>query len=157
MKRNGFVLMMIFGLLQACSDKKKMPADILPQPKMQAVMWDLIRGADFLNNYVFFKGDPVDQVAESEKWNRKILAMHKVSKEQFDKSYAYYQQHPMLMKAVMDSIAKIRVEQPVKPPAADSVAKVDTSVKKPKADTMNLRNRLNRMRKLAGEKKVNPL
>lgn len=154
MKRNGFILLMIMGLLQACGDKNKMPPDILPQPKMQAVMWDLIRGADFLNNYVFFKGQPVDQVAESEKWNKKIFEMHKISKEQFDKSYAYYQQHPMLMKAVMDSITKIKVEQPVQPPVTDSVAKSDTSARKLKIDTLSVRNKLNRMRRIVGDRKV---
>jgi|SRR6218665_667958 len=157
MKRKGLILLMAVGLLQACSDKNKMPSDVLPQPKMQAVMWDLMRGADFLNNYVFFKGEPVDQTVESEKWNKKIFQMHKITKQQFDKSYAYYQQHPMLMKTMMDSIARIKVEQPVKPSGADSTAKSDSAAKKLRMDTSGFRNKLNHIRRLTGRRREKAL
>ena len=144
MKRTVLILFCCAALLQACSDKSKLPEGVLPQAKMQAVMWDMIRAADFLNNYVFYRQQNVDKAAESEKWNNKIFQMHKITREQFDASYRYYQQHPPLMKAIMDSIGRIKVELPVTKTPSDT-ARVDTAGRK--IDTSALRNKLRRFRK----------
>ncbi|MET0465504.1 MAG: DUF4296 domain-containing protein [Chitinophagaceae bacterium] len=152
MKRIWFIFLLLTGVVFSCTDKNKLPEGILPQPKMQAVLWDMIRASDFLNNYVFYKDASTDKAAESLKWNEKVFKIHKVTREQFVKSYAYYQQHPQKMKAMMDSIGKIKVEPEVQKAAAVDSLKKDTAVKaadslKKVLDTVKLRRRLDRMRK----------
>lgn len=153
MKKLIVPLLLLVGIL-ACADKNKLPKDVLPQPKMQAVMWDLIRAGDFLNNYVLFRDTGVDKVAESQKWNEKVFRIHNITREQFDKSYAYYRAHPQLMKAVMDSISKIKVEVPPAPVPSPPVLSPD-SLKKRMDSLKQLRkiNRLSRFGKRLPEAK----
>lgn len=152
MKR--YVLIFIPAVfILACSDKNKLPAGVMAGPKMQAVMWDMIRAGDFLNNYVFYKDANIDKTAESQKWNEKIFQMHKITRSEFDISYAYYQQHPQLMKVIMDSISKMKVEQPPAPAGKDifkDAAKNNSdSVKKRNIDSTAWLKKLNRMRNLS--------
>jgi hypothetical protein len=142
----------------ACSDKNKLPKDVLPQPKMQAVMWDMIRAGDFLNNYVFYRDTSVDKIAETRKWNEKIFQIHKITRDQFDKSYAYYRQHPQLMKAVMDSISKTKVEdivtQPTPEPVVPSVQ--DTAAGKRKLDSLKRVRRIGKLNNRLNNKLAEP-
>ena len=57
---------------------------------MQAVLWSMISAGEFLNGYVLNK-DSVDKVAESSKVYGQVFQIHHVTKEEFDKSYFYYQ------------------------------------------------------------------
>lgn len=145
MKKLSFLLVLLAGII-ACSDKNKLPKDVLPQPKMQAVMWDMIRAGDFLNNYVFYRDTSVDKIAESQKWNEKIFQIHHITREQFNKSYDYYQRHPQLMKAVMDSISKIKVEAP--PPAQPAAALLDSAAAKKRLDSLKRVRKINQLNRL---------
>jgi hypothetical protein len=99
-------LSLFFGLflLISCSDKNKIPKDILPQEKMQAVLWSMINAGEFLNGYVL--KDSVDKAAESSKVYGQVFQIHRISKAEFDKSYLYYRQRPELMKTILDSLSK---------------------------------------------------
>jgi uncharacterized protein YcfL len=117
-------------VLIACSGKKKVPEGVLPVPKMQEVLWDMIKAGEFLNNFVIFKDTTINRASESQKWYDKVYEVHKISKEQFDKSYAFYQAHPEMMKEMLDSLAK-------KPaPAATAAVKNNTGL--PDSVTRNL-------------------
>ncbi|RYG47569.1 MAG: DUF4296 domain-containing protein [Chitinophagaceae bacterium] len=145
MKRQLFFLLVLLGLITACSDKNKLPKDVLSHAKMQAVMWDMIRAGDFLNTYVILRDTSVDKIAETQKWNEKIFQIHKITRDQFNNSYRYYQQHPQLMKAVMDSISKTVVE----PPKPQTPSLTRDSIQK-KLDSLKLKKkegRFNRLRK----------
>jgi len=91
-------------LFVSCSDKHKLPGDILPQEKMQAVLWSMINAGEFLNAYVL--KDSVDTLVQRSKVYGQVFQIHHITKSQFDKSYAYYRQHPALMKVVLDSLSK---------------------------------------------------
>lgn len=151
MKKLSFALLLLLAGITACSDKNKLPKDVLPQPKMKAVMWDMIRAGDFLNNYVFYRDTAVDKIAESRKWNEKIFQIHHITREQFNKSYDYYQRHPQLMKTVMDSISKIKVEAPPAPPVT-TFPKDSLAVKK-RLDSLKRVRRINRVPRLGRDKK----
>lgn len=90
----------------ACKGKNRIPADVLPQKRMQAVMWDMMRADHFLTDYVFNKDSGLDKTAESFKYYQQIFAFHKTNTEQFRKSYSFYTNHPNLFKAIMDSLSK---------------------------------------------------
>ena len=109
----------IYGLLVflacACSDKNKLPKGVLHEQQMREILWDMIRAGEFLNAFVINKDSSVNKIAESEKWYNKIYQMHKTSKAEFEKSYAYYSDHPDLMKELLDSLSKRQISlQPLK-------------------------------------------
>ncbi len=103
-----FPLFILFALFvfAACKGKNRIPADVLSQKKMQAVMWDMMRADHFLTDYVFNKDSGVDKTAESFKYYQQIFALHQTNTEQFRKSYSFYTSHPNLFKAIMDSMSK---------------------------------------------------
>ena len=102
----SFLIVTVFLLLQSCANNEKVPDGILPRQKMREVMWDMIRASEFLQNYVFAKDSTIDKVAESQKWNDKIYQIHKTDKATFEKSFAYYKAHPLLMKDMLDTLAR---------------------------------------------------
>jgi hypothetical protein len=89
----------------SCSHKEKIPAGILPPEKMQDVLWSMISAGEFLNYYVLIK-DSIDKVVESTKVYGQVFQVHHITKAQFDKSYAYYREHPALMATMLDSLSK---------------------------------------------------
>jgi hypothetical protein len=101
------LLLFFFTLffITSCSDKNKLPKDILHEEKMREVLWSMISAGEFLNTYVLNK-DSIDKVAESSKIYGQVFQIYHITKEQFDKSYLYYREHPELMKAVLDSLSK---------------------------------------------------
>lgn len=106
-----FFLLAITYFLFSCSDKNKLPKDILPREKMEAVLWDMLRAGEFLDGFVFNKDTAVDKVAESEKWYDKIYQLHSISKEQFKKSFAYYKDNLTVLKPILDSLSKKEMEE----------------------------------------------
>ena len=104
MKKSVFVFLP-FIFLVSCKDKNQIPKDVLPKEKMQEVLWSMINAGEFLNGYILNK-DSVDRVAESSKIYGQVFQVHHITKEEFDKSYSYYREHPELMKVILDSLSK---------------------------------------------------
>lgn len=104
MKGRLLIPLLIFFLL-SCKGKNKIPSGVLPQKKMQAVLWDVMRADQFLSDYVLNKDSSIDKVKESLKYYEEIFTLHKITKEQFQKSFSFYKEHPILLKAIMDSMS----------------------------------------------------
>lgn len=104
----------------SCGSKDKLPKDVLPHDKMMAVMYDLMRSTEFLNTYVFSRDSNINKQSEAQKWHEKVFAMHKISRADFERSYAYYKANPELMRTVMDSLSKKEIQ------AANVVSPVPT-------------------------------
>jgi len=121
-----FITCLLSVLFFACSDSDKLPKDILPEKQMRELMWDMIRTGEFLNGFVTNKDSTVSKKAEIEKWFAKVYLLHKINREVFDKSYAYYKDRPALMKNILDSLAKRQVY--VRPVIRDSSALKDTNI-----------------------------
>jgi hypothetical protein len=102
--RTGLLIIAIL-FFTGCKNKKTVPDTILPQNKMQAVVWDMMRADQFLTDYVLNKDTALKKQTESIKLYQQILAINKVSKEEFERSFNYYKAHPLLLKVIMDSIA----------------------------------------------------
>lgn len=144
------LLSFIFLFVLSCSGKGKVPKGILPPEKMEEVMWDMVSAGEFLTGYVVNKGDSVNRYMESAKVYGKVLQFHKISQEQFDKSYLYYRLHPELMSVMVDSLSKRHIDAednvppPVQPPVAtdketqDTVRNLDSFTRK-MMDTLKTR------------------
>lgn len=125
---------LLFGLICSiffcCTDKNKTPEGVLSEKKMREVIWDMTRTAEFLNGFVFNKDTSLDKIAESEKWYNKVYQLHKTTKEEFERSYSYYQAHPDLMKELLDSLSKKTVPIRAPKPVSDSTVLNDSVTKR---------------------------
>jgi hypothetical protein len=89
----------------SCTEKNKIPKDILSQEKMQVVLWGMISAGEYLDGYVV-KKDSLNRIAETSKIYSQVFQVNGITKESFDKSYSYYREHPDLMKVLLDSLGK---------------------------------------------------
>lgn len=103
--RTGLLILFASLILAGCKSRNKIPGNILPQAKMQAVMWDMIRTDQFLNDFVLNAGSSADRKTESIKLYRQILSIHHISREEFQQSFSFYRSHPALLKIVLDSLS----------------------------------------------------
>ncbi|MGJ7031805.1 DUF4296 domain-containing protein [Niabella hirudinis] len=100
--KQSFPLLILAITLTACGLGR--PKDVLPQDKMQAVLWDIAKGGEFVNGYIYFRHPNLNRAAVNQQVLNQIFALHKISKKEFDKSLEYYQRKPDLFVAMLDSI-----------------------------------------------------
>jgi hypothetical protein len=101
------LILLALVTLFSCSGKKT-PNGVLEPDKMQEVLWDYIRADIFTADYISVDSSK-KLPAENVKLQKAIFAKYKISKEDFYKSYTFYEQHPMMMQTMLDSlIAKKR-------------------------------------------------
>lgn len=93
-------------LLFSCSKKEKIPKDIIQREEMESVLWDLLRGGEFLETYVLSRDTTNLKAAKAQDLYENVFRIHKTDRAVFEKSYTWYQQHPELMKDILDSLNK---------------------------------------------------
>ncbi|MBL0334756.1 MAG: DUF4296 domain-containing protein [Chitinophagaceae bacterium] len=108
---------------------------------MEDVMWDVMRTDQFLTDFVFIKDSSLNKDAVSMGYYQRIFREHAITREEFQTSFKYYQKHPALLKAVMDSIStrpELKPEEIYKPVLADTAMqhKNDTVISAP-GDTVS--------------------
>jgi len=135
MKRN-VVLIFTLVLFAACKDKNSTPTGVLSKKKMQEVVWDMMRADQFLADYVLNKDTSLNKTTESLKYYQEIFALHKISKDQFQHSFSYYQSRPDLLKEIMDSINAPEKVAPITPVQVDApteiaIPQTDTTINNP--------------------------
>ena len=96
----------LFICIWSCRSKEEIPADIIPEAKMEAILWDMIRADQFLTSYVFYKDSSVDQNTHSIRLYQQVLTLHNTDRDDFEKSFSFYKSHPELLKQVLDSLNK---------------------------------------------------
>ena len=117
------ILLALVGSLAACS-KSKLPKDVLEPEKMQAVYWDYLRADIFANEHVRLDSSK-NLALENAKLQLQVFQLHKISKEQFYKSYEYYLNHRELMKDMLDTML-VRQKQKIEKPADSLKARMDS-------------------------------
>ncbi len=91
-------------LFSSCINNK-IPNDVLPTKKIEAVFWDMLRADELADTQV--QKDSIQNVFGQYKLQyNKVFAHHKVTKEQFQKSLKYYEARPQLLKPIFDSLQK---------------------------------------------------
>lgn len=117
--------------MTGCADKTKVPYGIIPQDKMEKILWDMIEADQYSNLYLIkdsfhvtkdsvrvpkdsihgtkdsfrVKKDSVrvDVKLETLKLYQQIFQLHQVSREDFEKSFQYYIGRPDLTRRLFDS------------------------------------------------------
>ena len=101
--RRYFLSFILVGCMMACGNRNDLPGGIIPTKKMEAVLWDVLQADAFTEQFI--KKDSSKKAAfEYAQLEQKIFAIHKVSRENFNKSYAWYKAHPAILHVVLDSI-----------------------------------------------------
>lgn len=106
---------------------------MLSQEKMTNILWDLLRADEFVYNYAL-KDSTRDKKQESIKLYEQVFRIHGTSKEQFEKSFTFYQSRPDLFKEVMDSLRRYEIYQVDESSQTTSVPdsiKVKLGIKRP--------------------------
>lgn len=99
------VLAAFLCCLVACGRSDKVPSGILPKPKMQAVLWDMIR-ADELVSYKASMDTAVKLLPASASLYQSVFQLHHITEKEFKESFRYYETHPKLFRPVLDSLSK---------------------------------------------------
>ncbi len=112
----GFFLLLIIACT-ACSNNDK-PRDLIPETKMQSIIWDMVQADEFIQNFVLRDSARVNVNAERYKLYEQVLGVHNITKDQFKKSYDYYASRPGESKVLFDSLsarANRRMQESYKP------------------------------------------
>lgn len=112
-----FLFLLMMGLATACG-KNERPKDLIPEVKMERVIWDLVQADEFITNYVLKDSAKVNVNAERFKLYEQVLSLHSITKEQFKKSYDFYAARPGESKLLFDSLsarANRRMQDSYKP------------------------------------------
>jgi hypothetical protein len=114
-------ILIIVVLIFSC--KSSVPKDVLPPKKMQAVLWDVMQ-ADEMMEYYSVKDSTFHSLPKHAEYYQKVFSTHKITKEDFTKSLAYYESHPVVFKTVLDSLKNFgeKIQR------ADSLKKSKSSV-----------------------------
>ncbi len=100
-----FSLVFILLTVLVCCTRNRLPEDVLPQARMQAVLWDMMRADEFLMNYAS-KDSGFNRLQRSIELYQQVYAIHKTNGEQFEKSLNYYKRNQELFKVILDSLDK---------------------------------------------------
>jgi hypothetical protein len=102
MKR-GLVFVLIITAFYACSSgDTKIPKDVLPVNKMKQIIWDLTQAGSYAS-YLKDKDTSVKHL--NTMYMAEVLKMYHISKDDFFKSFKYYQADPSLNKVLFDSVS----------------------------------------------------
>ena len=110
----GLLILLSSVIIVSCKGKNKIPGDVLPPSKMEAVLWDMMRADKFLSDYVFYADTSKEKKAESIKLYQQVFTIHDITKEKFQHSFSWYQSHPAFLKSIMDSLSSNAASAPTK-------------------------------------------
>ena len=99
----AYSLLMAFSFF-SCRPKEKIPEDVLPPEKMEVVLWDMVRADQFVTDFVSSRDTTIKIDSQSIRLYQQIFRVHKISKDEFAKSFNFYKSHPSFLKPVLDSI-----------------------------------------------------
>ena len=99
-----FSVFLLCLFLFSCSNDGSIPKDVLPENKMGAVFWDIMRADEMMNYYQ--QRDSSYISSKRTAFYDTIFSIHQISKEDFQRSIQFYQSRPDLLKPILDSLQK---------------------------------------------------
>lgn len=98
------ILLLSWAAGIGCSDKSHVPGGILSKDKMEQVMWDMAQADQYAALYLAKDSAHIDRKAETMRLYAEVFRLHKVTADEFRKSYRYYLDHPELNQLLFDSV-----------------------------------------------------
>ncbi|WP_276481903.1 DUF4296 domain-containing protein [Paraflavitalea pollutisoli] len=106
----GMVFLLIAGAV-ACTNRNKIPSDVMNQEKMEAVMWDMIQADRFSSQFLERDSTAKKNIKlENLQMYERVFQLHKISRDEFIRSFNFYLSRPDLHKVVFDSMS-VRAER----------------------------------------------
>ena len=102
--KNFFLPLFLAVLLFACSGKNHIPKNVLPKNKRVSVLWDMFRTGEFLTVYVLPFDTSLNKKNETIGYYEEVFKLHKTNKDEFKRSFSFYEEHPKLMKELLDTL-----------------------------------------------------
>ncbi len=102
MKRILFVIFGVFTLC-SCSNKNKIPPEIVPAKEMSEIMWDMVR-AQALAIENSRKDSSINVESQTKALANKVFEIHHITSSYFDKSYEWYSSRPDIFRLMFDSL-----------------------------------------------------
>lgn len=95
--------------LFSCKSANDIPGSIIPVDSMKVLMWDMMRAGAYVD-HVYSKDSALLEKKYIESY-RQVFSLHKITKDEFDESLAYYLQHPDKNKIMLDSLNNFASKQ----------------------------------------------
>jgi hypothetical protein len=112
-------------LVAGCSEKDKIPSDVIGKEEMEKILWDMMLADQYSANYLVKDSARVNVKMETLKLYEEVFRLHKVSREEFRKSFQFYQGRPDITRTMFDSLLtkgnRARMENYTRPPATSPV------------------------------------
>lgn|SRR5688572_21891949 len=99
------VILVCFSFFLACSSGDNIPDSVLPPKKMEAIFWDMLRADELAGQYKLTDTTKSLLDRHTEIYSQ-VFRLHKISREEFDTSFRYYQSRPDLFKPILESLTK---------------------------------------------------
>jgi hypothetical protein len=101
--RKCLLLVIIFCVFISCtSEDNKIPKDILPLNKMKLIVWDMTQAGEYA---LYLQQKDTTKRKYTTTYLTEVLKLYKINKEDFFKSFRYYQSHPILNQQLFDSVS----------------------------------------------------
>jgi hypothetical protein len=91
-------------LLAGCSEKDNIPSGVLGKEEMGNLIWDMMQADQYASTYLIKDSSKVNVKMETLKLYEEVFRLHKVTREDFRKSFQFYQDHPDITRTILDSL-----------------------------------------------------
>ena len=100
-----FVVVLCCFIFVACSEGSKVPAGIIPQDKMQAILWDMLQADRFATQFL---NDSLKRALDIQRFAQyhTVFAIHNIEKKEFFESFNYYLSRPDITRTIFDSLTQ---------------------------------------------------
>ena len=134
------LLFIILFFLLSCNGKNHIPDNIIKPREMEVIMWDMIKADNLAQQRVRYNAT-LDKNKEDISLLDTVFDIHKITKVDFDRSLTFYQNHPEMMKIILDSIRSFS-DKPLKliKDTSHLKVKLDTLLHSVKKDTLRIKN-----------------
>lgn len=103
MKLRYWACLIMFFLVVSCSDEDELPKGIIPVNRMKAIMFDVISAQEMAQLANAKDTNAVKQ--KTFELYQQVFDIYKISKDDFFKSFNYYEGHPNQLKILSDSLS----------------------------------------------------
>jgi hypothetical protein len=97
----------IVVVIVGCTDRSKIPDDIIRQPRMEKILWDMVQADRYVQSFVINRKEDSPSVRKENAaiMYEQVFRLNGITRQEFIKSYKYYLGRPDIAKTMFDSIA----------------------------------------------------
>jgi hypothetical protein len=119
-------LLCVLLAVTGCSEKDKIPSGVIGKEEMEKILWDMMLADQYAANYIVKDSAKVNVKVETLKLYEEVFRLHKVSRDEFRKSFQFYQERPDITRPMFDSLLargnRARMENYARPPQTPAAA-----------------------------------